>query len=66
MPILAVPLAARKVILSQKYTPNDQRSMTKNPTHPSHEADRINRIEQGHPNPPPAPAPQDAEPKKEG
>ena len=43
---------------------NDQRSTVKNPNNPAYQADRANRIEQGHPNPPPAapraPAPQPA------
>ncbi|WP_173427417.1 hypothetical protein WMF45_18350 [Sorangium sp. So ce448] len=41
-----------------KPTPNDQRSVTKNPTSDAYRADRDNRIAQGHPNPPPPPAPQ--------
>ena len=45
--------------------PNDERSNVKNPNNPAHEADRKNRIKQGHPNvtPPaqtPAPAPKPA------
>lgn len=36
------------------YTPNDQRSIVKNPGTPAYEADRANRIRQGHPGVPPA------------
>lgn len=36
-------------------TPNDQRSVTKNPSSPPYEADRNNRIQQGHQNIPPPP-----------
>ncbi|HTN83153.1 MAG TPA: hypothetical protein VL242_05695 [Sorangium sp.] len=43
------------------YTPNDQRSIVKNPGTPAYEADRANRIKEGHPGvPPPAPAPTSA------
>jgi hypothetical protein len=38
-------------------SPNDQRSNVKNPTSPAYGADRQNRVQQGHPAPPPAPAP---------
>lgn len=40
------------------YTPNDQRSIVKNPNNPAHATDISNRIRQGHsnvPTPPPAP-----------
>ena len=30
------------------YSPNDQRSVVKNPNNPAHWIDRQNRIEQGH------------------
>ena len=40
--------------MSKKHGPssNDQRSVVKNPNHPSFRADRENRIQQGHPIPP--------------
>ena len=41
---------------SNAPSPNDQRSNVKNPTSPQYGQDRDNRLEQGHPNPPPAPA----------
>lgn len=41
----------------KRYSPNDHRSIVKNPTSPGYAADRANRIGQGHPNPPPPPAP---------
>lgn len=45
--------------------PSDDRSNVKNPNNPAYEADRKNRLEQGHPNPPPpAQAPQPQTPKK--
>lgn len=45
-------------------TPNDQISKVKNPLSPEYEADRNNRISQGHPNiPPPPPAPKTGEKK---
>ncbi len=43
--------------MSKNHTANDQRSNVKNPTNPAYQADRVNRIELGHPNvlpPPPA------------
>ncbi len=45
-------------------TPNDQRSVVKNPTSPQYQADRANRIALGHPNAPPPPSaePQPATP----
>jgi hypothetical protein len=48
---------ARSSIMSKKggYTPNDQRSIVKNPTSAAHSADRANRIAQGHANAPQAP-----------
>jgi hypothetical protein len=42
------------------YAPNDHRSIVKDPTTPAYEADRVNRIEQGHPNVPPPPRPPSA------
>jgi hypothetical protein len=33
----------------QGYSPNDQRSVVKNPNNPAYWADRQNRIDQGHP-----------------
>jgi hypothetical protein len=36
----------------KKPTPNDQRSNVKNPEHAAYEADRQNRIKQGHANVP--------------
>ena len=36
-------------------TPNDQRSQVKDPQQPAYEADRKNRIAQGHPDVPPTP-----------
>lgn len=49
------------------YTPNDHRSIVKNPTSAPYSADRANRIAQGHADIPPAPdapAPAPASPKK--
>jgi hypothetical protein len=47
------------------YTPNDQRSIVKNPTSAAYTDDRSNRIQQGRPNvPAPAPAPGPAKPDK--
>ena len=55
----------RRFSMSQKPSPNDQRSDVKNPNNPAYEADRQNRTEQGHPNAPPAPRPPPLEtPKK--
>jgi hypothetical protein len=47
----------REVVMSGKQTPspNDQRGVIKNPNNPAYEADRANRVVQGHPDvPPPA------------
>lgn len=44
--------------------PNDDRANVKNPNNPSYEADRKNRIEQGHPNPPPPAQQPQQQPKK--
>jgi len=44
----------------KSHSPNDQRSIVKNPTSPAYESDRANRIQQGHgapPAPPPASPP---------
>ncbi len=43
--------------MSNKPSPNDQRSNVKNPNNPAYEADRTNREAQGQPAPPPAPPP---------
>lgn len=48
---------------TKQNSPNEDRSDVKNPNNPAYEADRQNRIQQGHPNPP-APAPQPQQPKK--
>ena len=49
---------------AKHHNASDQRSDVKNPNNPAYQADRDNRIGQGHPNPPPAaprvPAPQPA------
>ena len=47
-----------------KPSPNDQRSVVKNPNNLTYTADRDNRIQQGHPNPPPPPPPPANPPKK--
>jgi hypothetical protein len=44
---------------NKQPTPNDQRANVKNPNNPAYEADRNNRIEQGHPD---VPTPPDAQP----
>jgi hypothetical protein len=44
--------------------PNDDRANVKNPNNPAHDADRKNRIDQGHPNVPPPPAAPPAAPKE--
>lgn len=38
--------------MTQKHSPNDQRSDVKNPNNPQYDADRQNRIDQGHGNAP--------------
>jgi hypothetical protein len=51
--------------MSQKPTsPSDQRSTVKNPNSAAYEADRNNRIQQGHPNVPPPPPNPKLPPKK--
>lgn len=53
--------------MSQKPSPNDQRSDVKNPNNPAYVADRSNRVSLGHPTVPPAPTPtvqQPTPPKK--
>lgn len=46
---------------NKHHSPNDQRSIVKNPNNPAYEADRANRVVQGHPDVPP-PSPQSAPP----
>ena len=41
--------------MSTTPKPNDDRSTTKNPNNPAHEADRQNREKLGHPAPAPSP-----------
>jgi hypothetical protein len=40
--------------MSQKHSPNDDRSNVKNPNNPQYQADRESRLRQGHDNVPPA------------
>lgn len=51
----------REAVMANKtHSPNDQRSIVKNPNNPAYEADRANRVVQGHPDvpqPPVRPAP---------
>lgn len=43
---------------TRTHSPNDQRSIIKNPNNPAYEADRANRVVQGHPDvPQPVPQP---------
>jgi len=69
-PELRLPLLARRLtsllspsrdkettMSNKQHSPNDQRGIVKNPNNPAYTADRANRIQQGHANPPPAPAP---------
>jgi hypothetical protein len=49
--------------MTNQNNPNDQRSDVKNPNNPAYEADRGNRIKEGHPNPPPPPPKEDAKKK---
>lgn len=37
---------------NRTHSPNDQRSIIKNPNNPAYEADRANRVVQGHPDVP--------------
>lgn len=49
------------------YSPNDQRSIAKNPNNPAYHADQQNRVAQGHQPPlPPAPAVPRTEREEEG
>lgn len=43
--------------MAKSTSPNSQRSDVKNPNNPAYSGDRANRIEQGHANVPPPPAP---------
>jgi hypothetical protein len=47
---------------NKQHSPNDHRSIVKNPNNPAHEADRGNRVVQGHPDVPPPAPPQSAPP----
>ncbi len=40
------------IMTNKTQSPNDQRSVTKNPNNPAYEADRANRVVQGHPDVP--------------
>lgn len=42
-------------VSKKPHTPNDQRSIVKNPNNAAYATDRGNRIDQGHPNVPPPP-----------
>jgi hypothetical protein len=42
-------------MIKPRPSPNDQRSITKNPNNPAYEADRANRSGLGHDVPPPVP-----------
>lgn len=48
---------------NKQPSPNDQRSVVKQPGTPAYEADRQNRVAIGHPAPPPAPPQPDRVPK---
>ena len=48
----------------KSHSPNDHRSIVKNPTSPAHGADQANRIRQGHEVPPPPAPVQVVVPKK--
>jgi len=61
----SVRVATEEVPMSgNSPKPNDDRANVKNPNNPAHEADRKNRIEQGHPNPPPPAQQPQQQPKK--
>lgn len=49
--------------MAKKYTPNDVRSIVKNPNNPAHAADIANRVALGHF--PAAPPPQTAQPPQQ-
>jgi hypothetical protein len=52
------PTGEKETTMSTKnHSANDARSNVKNPNNPAYSADRTNRIQQGHADPPPAPPP---------
>jgi hypothetical protein len=58
---LVPAVGTRNTIMTTKTrSPNDQRSIVKNPTNPAYHADKANRVQQGLENPAPPPEPTQA------